>query len=125
MKRVFKYFIFLFVLCCLTASAGADSGPAVGPPSQLRLFITENGFQLTWKPSPQDPGRVTGYEIVRSGEFTGPYERLAVVKEGVHQYLDTSAAPDVVYFFKVRAMAGDEYSHFSNIAGGERPSSLP
>lgn len=97
----------------------------IGPPSELRLTIVANGFQLTWKLSPQDPGRVTGYEIVRSGEFTGPYEKLAIVEEGVREYLDTSAAPHVVYFYKVRAMAGDEYSHFSNVAGGERPVGAP
>lgn len=134
MKRaVPTYLVFVLVLWAWTASAKAvsapagaqDLNPAIGPPSQLRLLIVDSGFQLNWKPSPQDPGKVTGYEIVRSGEFGGPYEKIATVRQGVRQYLDTSAAPGVIYFYRVRALAGDKYSHFSNIAGGERPYKMP
>jgi hypothetical protein len=135
MKRaVLTYLVFILFFCGWTATAevvasgpvGEENvSPVIDPPPELRLFILPEGFQLNWKPSSQDPAKVTGYQIVRSEEFSGPYEKLAVVKQGVRQYLDTSAAPDVVYFYKVRAIAGDEYSHFSNIAGGERPSGMP
>lgn len=97
-----------------------QSGSMAEAPSALHLKIAGNGFQLTWKPSPQDPGTVTGYEIVRSDRFTGPYETVAIVGKGISQYHDTSASKEIIYFYKVRAVAGKEYSPFSNTVSGER-----
>lgn len=89
-------------------------------PSGLHLKIVENGFQLTWALSPQDPGAVDGYEIVRSDRFSGPYERVATVGKGISQYHDPSAFKEIIYFFKVRAIVGKEFSPFSNTVTGER-----
>jgi len=88
-------------------------------PSALHLMIDGNGFQLTWGLSPQDPGMVTGYEIVRSAFFSGPYETVGTVKQGVSSYIDRTASPEVVYFYKVRALTGGEPSPFSKEAAGE------
>ena len=90
-------------------------------PTGLRLIIVPNGFQLNWKPSPQDPGIVTGYEIVRSANiFSGPYTTVATVNNGVSQYTDTTAEPENIYYYKVRAVAGDVFSPYSNTVAGER-----
>jgi len=97
-----------------------QAGPMAEAPSALHLKIVGNGFQLTWTLSPQDPGTVSGYEIVRADRFTGPYDTVATVGKGISQYHDTSASKEIIYFYKVRAIVGKEYSPFSNTVTGER-----
>ena len=86
-----------------------------------RLRIVSNGFQLNWTPSPQDPGPVTGYEIVRTTVFSGPYETVGTVGKGVFSFVDKTPKPEAIYFYKVRAIAGSQYSPFSREASGEMP----
>jgi len=93
---------------------------ALAAPTALRLMIVPNGFKLSWKPSPQDPGMVTGYEIVRSDLASGPFVKVGTVDKGVSQYVDTTASPETIYYYKVRAIAGTAYSPFSNTVTGER-----
>lgn len=88
-------------------------------PSALHLMINGDGFQLTWGLSPQDPGAVTGYEIVRSAFFSGPYETVGTVGQGVSGFVDRTANPEVVYFYKVRALTDNQPSPFSKEAAGE------
>ena len=97
-----------------------QAGDIAGAPAALRLRIVQNGFQLTWQLSPQDPGPVTGYEIVRADRFSGPYEPVATVEKGTARYIDTSAAREIIYFYKIRAVAGKGHSPFSNTVTGER-----
>jgi len=82
--------------------------------------IVPNGFKLTWRISPQDPGIVTGYEIVRSDRASGPFDIVATVKKEVFEYIDTTASKEIIYYYKVRARAGNIYSPFSNTVTGER-----
>ena len=93
---------------------------SLGVPAALKLVIVPNGFRLSWNPSPQDPGIVTGYEIVRSDFASGPFVKVATVDKGVFQYVDTTASPETIYYYKVRAIAGTAYSPFSNTVTGER-----
>ncbi len=97
-----------------------EAGTIAAAPSGLHLKIVQNGFQLNWTLSPQDPGTVTGYEIVRSDRFSGPYDTVATVGKGTSQYIDTTALPEIIYYYKVRAVAGKGYSPFSNTVAGER-----
>ena len=94
-------------------------GATVQAPSALHLKIAGKGFQLTWTLSPQDPGTVTGYEIVRADVFSGPYETVGKVGQGVSSFVDRSAKAEVVYFYKVRALTGSQPSTFSKEAAGE------
>lgn len=111
---------------------GQPMGPAIagerlqepGAPSALRLKIVKDGFQLTWRLSPQDPGGVTGYEIVRADVFSGPYETVGKVDKGTEAFVDRTAKPEVIYFYKVRALAGNRNSPFSGEATGERNSAV-
>ena len=102
-------------------AAADETGAAVGAPTALRLRIVQNGFQLNWAPSPHDPGAVTGYEIVRADVFSGPYETVGKVDKGIFSFVDRTAKPEIIYFYKVRALAGDMYSPFSREAAGEIP----
>jgi hypothetical protein len=97
-----------------------ETGTIAGAPAGLHLKIVQNGFQLNWTLSPHDPGTVTGYEIVRSDRFSGPYDTVATVGKGTSQYIDTTALPEIIYYYKVRAVAGKGYSPFSNTVAGER-----
>ena len=94
---------------------------ALDAPKNLRLKIVSGGFELSWGPAKKDNAHITGYEIVRASMVSGPYERVATVGKGVYQYVDTSAHPEVINYYKVRAVAGKKYSPFSNTVAGERP----
>ena len=104
-------------------SAGAEelSSSRLHAPNGLTLRIVPEGFLLNWSPSPQDPGVVTGYEIVRTTVFSGPYETVGTVSKGVFSFVDKTAKPEAIYFYKVRALAGSLYSPFSREAAGEMP----
>jgi hypothetical protein len=117
------------VVAALVSTAGCAREPGklaqapgapVRPPEALRLRIVPNGFQLDWKLSPQDPGAVTGYELVRSDRFTGPYDTVATVGKGKTRHVDATASREIIYFYKVRAVAGTRSSPFSNTVAGER-----
>jgi hypothetical protein len=118
----------IFLLISLYGCAGANGKSVgaeqksitLGAPTQLRLVIVPNGFKLSWKPSPEDPGVVTGYEIVRSDLASGPFTPVTKVDKGVFQHIDTTASPEIIYYYKVRAIAGAIYSPFSNTVTGER-----
>lgn len=112
--------IFLLVCLCGYAVATAQKTVALGAPTALKLMIVPDGFKLSWQPSPEDPGVVTGYEIVRSDLASGPFNTVAVVGGGTLQYIDTTAAPEIIYYYKVRAIAGTEQSPYSNTVTGER-----
>jgi hypothetical protein len=102
------------------AQGVSKTGNGLGAPTQLRLVIVPNGFKLTWKPSPEDSGVVTGYEIVRGDLASGPFIKIATLDKGVFEYIDTTASREIIYYYKVRAVAGTVYSPYSNTVTGER-----
>ena len=123
MKRSILHLGMLILLVSIVGYAGAVGGTGedtLGEPTALRLVIVPIGFQLTWKLSPQDPGKVTGSEIYRSDRASGPFERVAAVKKEVAQFVDATASKEVIYYYKVRAMAGHRSSPYSNTVTGER-----
>ena len=63
---------------------------------------------------------MTGYEIVRADRFSGPYDPVATVKQGTSRYIDTTAVSEIIYYYKVRAVAGAVRSEYSNPVAGER-----
>jgi len=127
MKKIASIVI-IFILVSLYGYAGMNGKSAsaeqksisLGEPTALKLVIVPNGFKLSWKPSPEDPGTVTGYEIVRSDLASGPFTKVATVDKGVSEYIDTAASPEIIYYYKVRAVAGTVYSLYSNTVTGER-----
>ena len=120
------FFLVSFQGCAGAAGKGSEgmssaSGQtSLGAPTALRLVIVPNGFKLTWKPPAEASGAVTGYEIFRSDLASGPFKTVAKVDKGLTEYVDTTAAPEIIYYYKVRAMAGATYSPYSNTVTGER-----
>ncbi|GAB7026790.1 hypothetical protein JCM15764A_20380 [Geotalea toluenoxydans] len=102
------------------AVTAREATPVPPPaPTDLRVVIVPEGFHITWKPPVEDPVTVTGYEIARANIFSGPYEVVGKVGKGTFTYTDTSVSPEIIYFYKVRAVAGDTCSPFSKGAAGE------
>jgi hypothetical protein len=122
MKKAGLCILIVVLLLSLAGCAGAagQKNAAPGAPGGQKLVIVENGFKLTWTPSPDDPVAVTGYEIVRADLASGPFVAVGRVGKGVFEYVDTTAAREVIYYYKVRAMAGSVYSPDSNTVTGER-----
>ncbi len=128
MKKTGWYIGIIFLLVSLCGYSGADEKSTargekditLGAPTALKLVIVPNGFKLTWKLSPQDPGIITGYEIVRSDRASGPFDTVGSVNKEVSEYIDTTASKEIIYFYKVRAKAGNMYSPDSNTVTGER-----
>ncbi len=128
MKKIGWCIGLIFLLVSLCGYSGADEKSVaggekditLGAPTALKLVIVPNGFKLTWKLSPQDPGIVTGYEIVRADRASGPFDNVASVNKEVSEYIDTTASKEIIYYYKVRAKAGNIYSPDSNTVTGER-----
>ena len=109
-----------------------DPNAPTGPdaPSGLTVTPSINGLYLTWTASPQDlsavssaqagPGCVTGYEIARATSAGGVYSTVATVDKGVIKYNDTTASASTTYYYKVRAMAGTEFSPYTAEVSGKR-----
>jgi len=122
MKKTIISIAIVFILAgfCGYAPATEQKSVAVGAPTALRLMIVPDGFKLSWNASPDDPGAVTGYEIVRADLASGPFITVGTVAGGVSEYVDTSASKEVIYYYKIRAMAGSAFSPDSNTVTGER-----
>lgn len=96
----------------------ADDGPDA--PSDLEVKAAKKGLVVAWRAPAQDPGCVTGYEIVRARSAKGPYSSLASVKAGTMAYTDAGAKRKTAYFYQVRAVAGRSASAYSEHASGRR-----
>jgi hypothetical protein len=122
MKRILLCAALIYLLLSLSGYTGATGQKSVAPgaPTALRLLIVPDGFKLSWQPSPEDPGVVAEYEIVRSDLASGPFATIATVDKGVCEYIDATASPEIIYYYKVRAVAGKSSSPFSNTVTGER-----
>jgi len=121
-KRLALALGIVFLLVSFDGFAGSAEQKIIKPgaPTALKLMIVPEGFKLSWQPSPEDGGMVTGYEIVRADLASGPFTTVAKVDKGVLEYVDTTAAPEIIYYYKIRAVAGTERSPYSNTVTGER-----
>jgi len=91
------------------STAGLQSPKAV--PSGLRLNVTASGVHLAWSFS--SATQATGFEIVRATLMSGPYSPVATVEGTGRSYTDRTAAPEHIYFYKVRALTTGGPSDFS------------
>ena len=114
-----------------------DPNAPTGPdaPSGLSVAPSINGLYLTWTASPNDlsavaqagvtpaqagPGCVTKYEIARATSAGGVHSTIGTVDKGVIKYNDTSASAGTTYYYKIRAVAGTEYSPYTTEVSGKR-----
>jgi fibronectin type 3 domain-containing protein len=102
------------------------TGTAPGAPTSLAAVGHVGYIQLSWV-APTDAGSgVSNYLIFRGttagGEGATP---LATVLGGSLTYTDTSATPEVPYYYKVKANNSNGASAFSNEANGTATAETP
>jgi hypothetical protein len=90
--------------------------PIGGPdaPYNLTAAPLSADIKLTWKPSLQDPGCVTDYEIERATVAGGPYTSVATVKAGIREYTDTNAQAGTTYYYRLRAISAIANSDYTS-----------
>jgi len=94
------------------------SGPDA--PAGPTLMPSTTGLYLTWTASTSDPGCVTGYEVSRATTAGGVASIIATVDKGVIKYNDTTTVAGTTYYYKVRAVAGHEFSPYTSEVSGKR-----
>ncbi len=92
-----------------------DDGTPLAPANLTATSNSRSNIQLTWADKSNNE---TGYEVWRSTTRNGTYSLLATVGANVTSYNNTGLAPNTVFFYKVRGIAGGLQSDFSNIATG-------
>jgi hypothetical protein len=108
------------------ANAGEKADAAGGvmdtlptTPQNFRMKISPQSLELIWGNPAEEQDQVTGYEISRANNYSGPYTIIATVEKGVKSYVDGAVSPEVVYYYKVRAVSGDRCSSYAGPVIGE------
>lgn len=76
--------------------------PRLGRPTGLQAFPGPRSVLLTWDPNPQS--RIKGYFVYRAGVEEGPFANLNLSPEPEPQYLDSSIAPGLDYYYNVTSV---------------------
>jgi hypothetical protein len=99
-----------------------DSTVPSGPDAPTGLTVTPSttGLYLAWTASAQDPGCVTGYEVARATTSGGVLSTVGTVAASVLKYNDTTASAGTTYYYKIRVVAGSEYSPYTAGVSGMR-----
>lgn len=94
-------------------------------PRYVEAHPTPNGIAVRWWFPFQNKDSITAFEILRTEKSgTPPYRSVGVVQRkditGFTFFEDTSAKKGVTYYYRMRTIAGDNYSVYSNEAIGRR-----
>jgi hypothetical protein len=83
------------------------------PPFNLNMDkSTRNSISLSWK---SNAANVTAFEVWRSDTPNGTYVKLTGAVPGdVFTYTDVGLTAGMVYYYKVRAVSGAEFSDYSD-----------
>lgn len=79
-----------------------------GPDAPINLAVTDisiNSITVKWEVSLQDPGCVTGYQLLRSDTQDGAYVVVAEILKGNHNGKDTSVEVGKTYYYRVKALS--------------------
>ncbi|MDH3976789.1 MAG: hypothetical protein OEV42_21210 [Deltaproteobacteria bacterium] len=82
--------------------------PKGGPdmPEEFQALPSTSGIYLTWNPSPQDPGCVTGYDIERATSATGVFSNVTTVpldEKQAYSFNDTGATAGATWYYRISA----------------------
>ena len=121
MRRWQALLLAVFAGSLWSGSALAVAAGAPPAPTGLTLALDPRGVALSWDHPPPDATAITGYEIVRATSAAGPFETVGRVKKGIGHFLDTTAAAENIYYYKVRALSDAQPSEWSAPVTGERP----
>jgi len=87
-------------------------------PVNLKASASDGRISLSWKKPVEDSATVTAYEIYRSSDVCGPFNKIKKVKKDVLQYADKRVKEGETYYYQVCAERGSGYSGYSNKAVG-------
>ena len=87
-------------------------------PQSLKVSTSDGKIVLAWQTPTQDAGTVKAYELYRSPDVCGPFNKIDKVKKGVMQYTDKKVNEGETYYYQVCAERGSGYSGYSNKAVG-------
>ncbi len=86
------------------------------PPYGVKTKGTKNSINLTWQCKATG---LTGFEVWRSDAPNGTYTKLSgTIPGNVFSYTDAGLAKGTIYYYKLRAVSGVDYSDFSDYASG-------
>ncbi|HEX9512009.1 MAG TPA: T9SS type A sorting domain-containing protein [Puia sp.] len=115
-KPVGSAYCLLNDLQILAYDAPASVAALIPPSNLVANGLSGSSIQLNWVSSPDTK---TGYQIWRGTNPGGTFSLLTTVGATVTTYTDASLPANSTYFYEVReVVAGNQYSAFSNIAGG-------
>lgn len=77
--------------------------PSAPAAPQVTAVRNNNGVHVTWSVPDNGGSAITGYHIYRGSPTSGEI-LLATVGAGVNSYDDTSASPEVTYYYRVTAI---------------------
>jgi hypothetical protein len=76
------------------------------------------GLLVNWKKPKKGSAGVKGYEVERSQDVCGPYQKVGETKGGVLKFLDAGVEAGKTYYYRVRAVTTKGSSGYSNKAVG-------
>jgi len=88
-----------------------------GPDAPINLEaaeITVNSVTFKWEGSLQDPGCVTGYQLLRSDSEDGSYAVVTEIFKGNQTGKDTSVEAGKTYYYQIKALSTVSDSDPSN-----------
>ena len=102
-------------------SGGGSSGGSGSLTAPVRLTIratSRNTAVLTWRDKAQGE---ESYVVERATSRRGPFQEVATLPAGSTAAQLTGLNPGTAYFFRVRAVAGDQTSPYSPVVGVRTP----
>jgi hypothetical protein len=87
------------------------------PPFNLNMSkSSRNSISLSWK---SNANNATAFEVWRSDASNGDYVKLpATIPPNVFTYTDAGLQTGALYYYKVRAVSGSNFSDFSDYVSG-------
>lgn len=99
----------------------ANGSPKPGAATNLKVTVlSQTSVRLNWTQNASE----TGFEIYRGTVKGGPYQLLALTAANATSYQDNTLAPNITYYYVVRAVNGTGAAAKSNEAspnGGNTP----
>lgn len=108
MKRL-SYFV---VLCGAAIGCGSGTASQLAAPSNLSAVLLSGGAHLTWTDNSADESE---FQIERK-DSSGQFAKTSSVALDIAQYHDTQVTTGTFYTYRVRAVAGNRASDYSNEA---------
>jgi|GEM_PF-3490411 len=83
-------------------------------------------LDISWALSPMDSSgsEVTGYVVSRDTLLDGAYSAIDTTDAGIHTYSDCSATPDLLYYYRIQALAAGVLSSPTAPASGRATDNL-